>query len=183
MKMRRDSFARRLTAEQREELFTSMAGGMPTKEAAKKVKEWSNPARPSAPSKTAVDKWFKRERVTRGIKMAAQAAVAAEANCPEDMDEKTIRLIGQKKFEMVVDGVEPLELASFERNEIAKLRLELDERKFEYAAWIAERNVILDRTRLILLRVRNGDKGEDVQKMVDLLLLQIDQMKNGGEAA
>ncbi len=160
MTLRKDSFASRLTAAQRVELFTDLKGGMTFGEAAKKVVALSVPKRLSAPTEQAICKWFKRAKTVHWLQEQINAEGGARNAAGSTADEKeapgaadaetadaTWRAVQRAKYFCVMDGLEPQQVAAFERNEIAKRRLDLAERKHEYAMLVADQKAALEEMR------------------------------------
>jgi hypothetical protein len=71
------------------------------------------------------------------------------------------------------------EIATLERNDIARQKLEYDNR-------VDRLLLALDRARMLLTRVKGGEcgvGGGDLQKQIDLALDEIEKMKRGEDAA
>ena len=184
MKLRSDSFAARLTPAQRDELFQLLASGKSLAQAAAQVHEWTKKewgGRP--PSTQAISAWFAGARVERRMAAAKEAALVAQASAPADYDEQARRALGQAKFMATLEGLDAMEIALLERNEIARQKLELDKRKLDMDRRLARRDLALDRAKLLLERARGGDRGEDLQQQIDLALDEIEKMKHGEDAA
>ncbi len=217
--LRKDSFASRLTVEQREELFNALTDGMSYSEATEKITAWSVPERTSRPTETAVYKWYKRmkrEKWTREQMIAEgevgtlssfapggasedaapRAAEGAARGAAEDaeMEEKARRGLLRARYYCVSEGLEPREVAAFERNEIWRQRLELDERKHEHAMLVddmakrleaieeqvAEMQENLDE----MLEEVGADRAKrkaafDSQVEINMVLIQLARMKTG----
>jgi len=183
-KLRADSFAARLTPAQRDELFTALAGGLGLVEAAQKVHAWTKAEWGGKPPSTqAISAWFAGARVERRYAAAKEAALVAQANCPDDYDERARRALGQAKFLATLEDLSPKEVAILERNELARQKLELDRRKLEQDNRVARLMLALDRARLLLARVKGGEKSSDLQAQIDLALEEIDKLKHGEDAA
>jgi hypothetical protein len=182
-KLREDSFAAKLSTPQRDELFHDLAGGLGLVAAAQKSHEWTKAewgGRP--PSRTSVSDWFEGERVRRKYEAAKMAAVVTEANCPADYDAAARRALGQAKFATVLSDLSPMEVAALERNDIAKAKNALLERKVETDVRVARANLTLERARLALTRVKGGERSEDLQTQIDLALEEIEKLKHGDDA-
>lgn len=183
-KLRSDSFAARLSAAQRDELFTALAGGKGLAEAAAQVHAWTKAEWGGKPPSTqAVSAWFAGERVARRYTAAKEAALVAQANCPADYDEQARRALGQAKFLAMLEDLSPKDVAIFERNELARQKVELDKQKLAQDARVARLQLLLDRARLLLARVKGGEKGADLQAQIALALDEIEKMKRGEDAA
>ncbi len=182
MKLRSDSFAARLTPAQRDELFVALAGGLSLTEAASKVGEWTKSEGWRKPSTQAISAWFQGAKVERRFMAAKEAALVTEANCPADYDEKARRALGQAKFLAVLEDLSPMDLAFLERNDIAKQKLDLDRQKLAQDVRVTRRDLALDRARILLERSRGGERGEGLQKEIDLALDEINRLKHGEDA-
>ena len=180
MKLRKDSFAARLSAAQKDELFALLAGGKGLDEAAAQVHEWTKEewgGRP--PSTQAISAWFAGARVERRFAAAKEAALITQANCPEDFDEQARRALGQAKFLTVLEELSPKEVAALEKNELTRQKLELDKRKLDQDRRVDRLSLALDRNRILLERARGGEKSEDLQQQIDLALDEIEKLKKG----
>lgn len=126
MKLRKDSFAARLSAAQKDELFALLAAGKGLAEAAAQVHEWTKGEWGGrAPSTQAISAWFAGARVERRFAAAKEAALITQANCPEDFDEQARRALGQAKFLATLEELSPTEVAQLERNELLRQKLDL----------------------------------------------------------
>lgn len=76
-----------------------------------------------------------------------------------------------------------MDVAFLEKNQIAREKLELERRRLDLDVRITRRNLALDRARILLERARGGERGEDLQKQIDLALAEIERMKKGEDAA
>ena len=183
-KLRKDSFAARLTRPQKDELFSFLAEGGGLKEAAEMVHAWTKAewgGKP--PSTTAVSDWFIAARIERKFEVAKLSGEVAEANAPANVDEKTRRAIGQAKFTMVLGDLSPMDFAFLEKNEIAKRKVELEEKKHAEDKRVEKRDMLLVRAKILLERARGGEKGGDLQEQIDLALEEIHKMKHGEDGA
>ena len=183
MKLRSDSFAARLTPQQRDELFARLAGGLSLREAALQAHAWTKAewgGKP--PSDQAISAWFVGQRVERKMLAAREAALVAQANCPADVDEQARRALGQAKFMAVLQDLEPMDIAMLEKNQIAREKLELEKEKLARDLRLQRRDLALDRAKLLLQRVKGGEKGQDLQQQIDLALEEIEKMKRGEDA-
>jgi hypothetical protein len=127
MKLRSDSFAARLTAAQRDELFAALAGGEALAAAVKRVRDWSG----KATSQQAISAWQAGERVYRRISAAREVGLVAQANCPSDYSDQARRALGQAKFLATLEELSPGEIAQFEKNALIERKLALDEQKLD----------------------------------------------------
>ena len=184
MKRRADSFASRLTPAQRDELFALLAGGKGLRDGAAyafacyKAEFGGRP-----PLDSAVSSWFASERVERRYAAAKAVALSAQASCPDDYDEQARRAIGQQRFLAALGELSPKDLASLEKNQIAREKLALDREKLAQDNRVARLSLALDRARLLLERVRGGEKGGDLQQQIAFALEEIERMKRGEEPA
>ncbi len=179
-----NSFAARLTAAQREELFTALAGGLGYAEAAVKVRDWmreNEAARPagsrvrreiklSAP--ITIGKWYQAVAVERRYEVAKAAALVTQASCPADYDEQARRALGQARFLATLEGLRVSEIVALEKNEIARAKLAFDAHRKEC-------NHLLNRATLLLKRKQGGEESEDLQHQIDLA---IEKMRLGEDA-
>jgi hypothetical protein len=174
-KLRKDSFAARLSDTQQDELFRALAGGLGYSEAAAKVRTWTG----RTASSQAISTWFQGAKVERRFAAAKEAALVAQANCPADYDEQARRALGQAKFLAVLEDLSPMDIAFLERNELAREKLELDRKKLAGDQRLARRDLALDRAKLLLERARGGESGAGLQKEIDLALDEIARLKRG----
>lgn len=182
-KLRKDSFAARLSPAQRDELFTKLAGGMGLEEAAAQVHAWTKAewgGKP--PSGQAISAWFAGARVERRHAAAKEAMLVGMANCPADMDEQTRKALGQAKYLAVLEDLSPMDLALLEKNDIAWARLDLERKKLANDQRVTRRDLALDRAKILLERARGGEKSEDLQQQIDLALEEIHRLKHGEDA-
>jgi hypothetical protein len=179
VKLRSDSFSARLTADQRDDIFAALAGGISIAEACARIKELTG----KKPSGSAVSVWLTREGVRRRYELSIVAAAQASASCPKDADAQARRAVAQAKFAAVhsATGLSPEQVAQLERNEIARQRLELDRERHATDQRVARRDITLDRARLLLERSRGGETGADLQAQIDLALAEIQNLKHGGQ--
>ncbi len=182
MKLRSDSFAARLTPPQRDELFTALAAGKSLADAAVMIGDWTKAEGWRKPSQQAISAWFQGAKVERRFAAAKEAALVAQANCPADYDEQARRALGQAKFLATLEDLSPMDLAFLEKNQIAREKLDLEKRRLDLDVRITRRNLALDRARILLERTRGGERGEGLQKEIDLALQEIDKLKRGEDA-
>lgn len=183
MKLRADSFAARLTPAQRDELFSALAGGKSLAEAVELAGGWTKAEGWKKPSQQAISAWFQGAKIERRYLAAKEAALVTQANCPADYDEQARRALGQAKFLATLEDLSPMDVAFLEKNQIAREKLELERRRLDLDVRITRRNLALDRARILLERARGGERGEDLQKQIDLALAEIERMKKGEDAA
>jgi len=128
MTLRTDSFASRLTAAQQEELFNALTEGLSLREAAIKIAAWCGSSRSAPPSRSSICKWYQRTKDARWRWEQVEAGLEHLG-----AEEKARRVLLRLKYLCVEGGLEPREVAAFERIELQQRRLELEERKLEYA--------------------------------------------------
>lgn len=176
-KLRKDSFAARLSAAQKDELFAALAGGQGHGEAATQVRAWTG----RKPSDSAVSSWFHAEVADRRLAVCREVALVTEANCPADYDAQTRRALGQAKYLAMREELAPRDVAAFEKNELTRQKLELDQQRLAQDQRLARRDLRLDRDQLIFERLRGGEKSEDLQQQINLALEEIEKMKKGDD--
>lgn len=183
-KLRKDSFAARLTPAQRDELFLFLAGGGGLADAARKVHEWTRAEwGGKAPSTQAVSAWFAGARVERRHAAARESMYVGMANCPADMDQQTRLAIGQATYLATLEDLEPRDVVAFAKLELDKSKLELDRIKVSNDSRVARRDLVIERMRSILERARGGEKSTNLQEQIDLALEEINKLKHGEDAA
>ena len=175
MKLRSDSFAARLTAAQREELFALLAGGKSLAEGA----QWVRGKGAKQPSQQALSAWYAGARIERRYAAAKESALVAQANCPADYTEAARRALGQARFLATLEALSPKEIAVLEHNELTREKLELDRQRLAQDSRVARRDLALDRAKLLLERVRGGETGAGLQSQIDLALEEIQRLKTG----
>jgi hypothetical protein len=157
MKLRSDSFAARLTASQRDDLFIALAGGLGLPEAASKVAEWTKAEWGGRrPSTQAISAWYQGAKVERRFAAAKESALIAQANCPADYDLQARTALGHAKFLATLEELTPKDIAVLQKNELIERKLDLDQQKFE-----------LDRERLHL----------DQEKFLKLVMGQLAELQ------
>jgi len=182
-KLRSDSFAARLTPAQRDELFVSLAGGMSLADAAKKVHEWTKAEWGGKPPSTkAISAWFVGERLERRYAAAAESSIVAQANCPADYDAKARQAVGQAKYLATLEELEPRDVVAFLKLELDERKVALDEVKTKNDTRVQRRDLALARAKLLLERVKGGERSEDLQSQINLALEEIERMKHGEDA-
>lgn len=178
-KPRKDGWAASLAPELQDDLFRGLAAG----KGPEWVREQLKGTGTRRPSDTAISQWLARERVRRRMDLAIVSAAEAAAHCPKDSEDLTRRGIAQAKFTAVMGDLTPYEVVAFEANAIAREKLELERIKVAQDNRVARRNLALDGARLLLQRVKGGEKGETLQAQIDLALEEIERLKNGEDAA
>lgn len=179
MKLRSDSFAARLTAAQREELFALLAGGKSLAEGA----QWVRGKGAKPPSQQALSAWFAGARIERRFVAAKEAALVAQANCPADYSEGARRALGQARFLATLEDLTPKEIAVLEKNDLTREKIELDRQKLAQDQRVARRDLALDRAKLLLERAKGGERSEDLQQQIDMALEEIERLKTGEDAS
>ncbi len=183
MKLRKDSFAARLTPAQRDELFVALAGGLGLAEAAKKVHEWTRAEWGGKPPSTqAVSAWFTAAKVERRYAAAKEVALVAQSNCPADFDAQARVALGQARFLATLEDLEPRDIAALEKIELGREKLALEKERLARDVRVQRLSLALDRAKLCLERARGGEKSEDLQEQITLALEEIEKMKRGEDA-
>jgi len=177
-KLRSDSFAARLTAAQREDLFALLAGGKSLAEAAR----WVRDAGARAPSQQALSAWYAGARIERRYSAAKESALVAQANCPADYTEAARRALGQARFLATLEDLAPKEIAVLEKNDLTREKIELDRQKLAQDQRVTRRDLALDRAKLLLERAKGGERSEDLQQQIDMALEEIERLKTGEDA-
>lgn len=128
MRLRGDSWAADLTPDQREELMADLtASRLTCREAAARAARWrGKPVREKA-----VEKWHATHRMPWLLDRAKEAAEAAMAAAPADLDEAARRAVGMQKMVAVYGDLSPKEIVAFERNELARRKVDLDASRLE----------------------------------------------------
>lgn len=179
MKLRADSFAARLTAAQRDELFAALAGGEALRAAAQRVQQWTG----RRPSTQALSAWQVGEGRRRRHLAAREAMLVSMANCPPDMDAQTRRALGHAKYLAALEALAPREVAALLKADLDERRLELDRQKLAQDTRAARLLLRLDKDRLLFERLKGGEKGADLQEQIALALAEIEHLKHGEDAA
>ena len=178
--MRKDCFAGRIPAEKRKELMERIEGGLSYKGAGELLLEWSVPARLKAPSETAIQRWYRQQQSAR----AAQEEAEKEGPVDPLLEEKARRALLRARYQSILNGLEPREIAAYERNDLLRRRIELEEQKHEYAMMGGDMKATMEAVQDLLQRARKceSEETEDkraMQEQVDLLLDEIERMKWG----
>lgn len=173
------SFAARLTAPERDELFRRLSGDLTCAAAAKLIHEWSRPRLAKPPTRWTVSKWYHREKLERDVLAIRTASILHENATAEELDTAARRALGQALFESINRGLEPTEIAAYARLHVAKDKLVLDSERFKIDQRLARASIALDRARLLLERVRGGESTPDLKHQIDLALQVIHEIKHG----
>lgn len=178
------SFAARLTTEQLDELFDSLSAGLKYDDAAALVRGWMQANRAHLPagarpgpeitltSSSPIGKWFKATKAARRYQRAREAALAAHKKDPGAR-----HALEQARYTAVMEGLRPTEIAAFERTELARQKLKLEQEKLDYHR---SRDAALAKAQALLERAQEG---EDLQQEIDLMLEEIKRMKYGDDYA
>lgn len=127
-KLHAHSFAARLSPDQRDELMDGLSrGSLSLADAAEKAGAWAG----RKVSETAVSNWWRLHRMDWQLGQAKQAAERAMAEAPEDLDEAARRAIGYQRMVAVYGELSPREVVLFERNELARRKLEHEEQRLQ----------------------------------------------------
>lgn len=122
-KLRADSFAGGLDTEQYDELMRSLNSSLLSyEEAASKVAAWTG----QSISATAVANHFSRHRMSWRLQKGREAADAAMAAAPKNVDEHARQAIGYQRMVAVLGELSPAEIAVFERNELSREKLQIE---------------------------------------------------------
>ena len=151
-RVKADSWAAALTPEQREELMVSYHNSaLSCDEACELASEMAG--RPVSRSMFA--NWYHSQRASWLIAQATARADEAAAAAPEDIDEKRSLAIRRAAFAASMDALSADEVAALERNDLARRKLVLEERR-----------LALDEAKFEEARRRAAlaDKAEDVAK-------------------
>ncbi|MBS0632022.1 MAG: hypothetical protein JSS11_08925 [Verrucomicrobia bacterium] len=190
-KIRSNSFAARLTPAQRDELFTALAGGLAYREAGEKIRLWvkENVAAGLVRSRGTreyklsepmpIARWYHATAAERRYEVAKEAALVAQAHCPADYDEQARRALGQAKFLATLEGLRISDIAILEKNDIAREKLALEREKLEMNKREKRCEELREESRGFLQRARAGEKGGNLQHMIDLALEEIEKMQRG----
>lgn len=186
-----NSFASRLTAEQRDELFAALKDGLSYSEAAAKIRHWMktndeaglNGARPGREIQltqaTTIAKWYHTTAIEHRYAAAQEVDRVARAQCPPDYEEQTRRALGQARLLAILEGLRPADIALLERNEIAREKLALDREKLARYAHLQRIDLLIDQAKFLLARSQAGEKSADLQRQIDLTLEEIERLKHG----
>lgn len=197
LKLRSDSFSARLTAVQREELFTALGDGLSTRAASLKVYEWyrqnaaaGHPgfragAEIKAPSISCISLWYRTTLVRQRHAEARAVATVAQTSCPVDYDEQASRALGQARYLATLEGLSVSGLATLERNELTRKKLALEEERLALHAYHQRCAALLARAEELLknapTRETSAQKADAFQNTVELVLEEIERMKYGDD--
>lgn len=182
-----NSFIARLTAAQREELFFALSDGLGYRQALGKIRAWmqandeaglngdkaGREIRMSAIS--VLSKWYRNAVAQRRYERAKEAAAVALAHAPADFEEQARRALGHARYLATLEGLAVSDIASLERNELARERLAFDREKH---ADQQRRDAVLEQAQKLLDQAK-GNAGENLQFQIDLALAEIHHMKHG----
>lgn len=158
-KIRSNSFAARLTAAQRDELFEALAGGLAFRAAGEKIRDWIkandeaglNGEGPHSELALAdhsmVCRWYQGVRAERRYEEAKEIATVVEAQDQGDLAEQGQRALVHARWLAALQGLKVTEIVALERSEVARERLELERAKLadrqrryiSLAAYLTER--------------------------------------------
>jgi len=125
-RVKADSWAAALTPDQREELMVSYhTSALGVDEACELASEMSG----RAVSRSMFASWYHNQRASWLIAQATARADEAAAASPADVDEKRSLAIRRAAFVASMDQLSADEVAALERNDIARRKLALDERR------------------------------------------------------
>ncbi|MBS0631194.1 MAG: hypothetical protein JSS11_04715 [Verrucomicrobia bacterium] len=195
LKTRSNSFAARLTAAQREELFTALGDGLSYKDAALRIQEWyqANAAAGhpgfrtgsalKAPCPTCICAWYRAALTKQRYAVAKEVAAASQADCPADFDEQASLALGQARYLATLEGLSVSALTALERNELTRKKLALEEERLALHAYHQRSAAMLARAEELLknapTRETSERKAEAFRNTVALALEEIERMKYG----
>lgn len=159
-KIRSNSFAARLTAAQRDELFEALAEGLALGAAAEKVRDWikaNDEAGLNGPGPqpelaladhSVVGRWYRGVRAERRYAEARERAAVAEEQDMGDIALEGRRALMHARWLATHDDLTVTQIVALERSQVLRERLELDraklaERQRRYislANYLAERD-------------------------------------------
>lgn len=155
-----NSFAARLTAAQREELFDALAAGLGYRAAAVKISDWisandaaglngDQPGREiPPPSAATLSKWYRGRAAQRRYEPAG---------------------VGRRQ------GLKTAEIVALEKLELARAKFEFER---ENEAYQRSRDQLLEDARVLLERATR-DKSAELKLQIKLALEEIEKMKRG----
>lgn len=182
-----NSFIARLTAAQREELFFALSDGLGYRQALVKIRAWmqandeaglngdkaGREIRMSAIS--VLSKWYRNAVAQRRYERAKEAAAVALAHAPADFEEQARRALGHARYLATLEGLGASDIASLERNELARERLAFEREKH---ADQLRRDAVLLQAQAYLDQA-NKNAGPNLKLQIKLALEEIEKMKRG----
>jgi len=180
--IRSNSFAARLTAEQRDELYDLLDGGLSYREAGEKVRAWIkandeaglNSKRAAREFRltdaTTIRRWYKGTTVQRRFAVAQEAAVVALAYCPETFKSQTWRALDQARYLASFENLSVSDIAKLERNEILRQKLAFQREKYDMESAYEH---LYELQRLW----KEGHNGPNQIRLINSLIEYIEQMR------
>lgn len=188
-----NSFAARLTAAQRDELFDALAGGLGLRAASERVRDWMSAnaeaglidERAEGEMKVTqgavISRWYRRVVAERRYERARELAGVGLAEAPEDYDDQTTRALGHARYLATLEGIGVSEIAALERNALAREKFAFEQRKFDIAGRERRCQAVLTQAQALVAEVREQGRGERFQQLIDIALEEIEKMKRGEE--
>lgn len=140
-KIRSNSFAARLTAAQRDELFEALAGGLAFRAAGEKIRDWikandeaglnGDGPHPdlALADHSMVCRWYRGVRAERRYAEAREIATVVEQQDPGDLAEQAQRALVHARWLATLQELKVTEVVALERSQVARERLELERAK------------------------------------------------------
>jgi len=121
-RVKADSWAARLSPEQREDLFVDFhESRLSCEEAAERASQLSG----RRVTTGMLSNWYRGQRAAWVLAQAGSAAERAALEAPEDLDDRATLAVRQATFAAVMEALTPEQLAAFERNQLSREKLEL----------------------------------------------------------
>lgn len=180
--IRSNSFAARLTAEQRDELFELLAEGLSYREGAEKVRDWimandeaglngTQPARELRLTEaTTIRRWYHATSVERRYALARETFMASQAHHPENYKTQTWAALDQARYLAVHENLRVTDIAMLERNELNRQKLAFQREKYDIESMFEH---IYELQRL----AKEGDTGPDHQRLVDNAIEHLERLR------
>ncbi|MBN2069113.1 MAG: hypothetical protein JW739_05700 [Opitutales bacterium] len=125
-RVKADSWAARLTLDQRDELMRDYhISAISVEEAAEKASNYSD----RTVSKGAFSNWYHTQRMAWMAEQARIKTELAAKEAPDDLDECKSLAIRQAAFAAAAEDLSAKDIAMLERNDIARRKLELEKRR------------------------------------------------------
>lgn len=197
LKTRSNSFAARLTAGQRDELFTTLGDGLSYKDAALRVLEWyqenaaarhpgwGDPGQLKAPCPTCICAWYRAALTKQRYAVAKEVAAASQTECPADFDEQARLALGQARYLATLEGLSVSALTALERNELTREKIDLERDRLALATRRQNCDELIAKAQQLLenapTQASNQRKHDAFQFQIDLALEEIEHMKYGDD--
>lgn len=125
-RVKADSWSAALTPEQREELMSAYHhSALSAKDAAQQASEWAG----RDVTLSMFSAWYHGQRFGWLAEQARLKSEEEAAKAPADLDERKSLAIRQAAFAAALDDLSAADIASLERNELSRRKLELEERR------------------------------------------------------